>query len=93
MSRQHIYDILVKRVEIDRFDLITLNFFIHAMDETAVDNKVRFFHYVESTNSILDDCCLGRLYITNPYECFLQMCMLSDWPMGAYADVLEKSYE
>ena len=93
MSRQHIYDILTKRIGVDRFDLITLNFFIFAMDEALDNNKARFFNFVEDTNRILDDCCLGRLYITNPYECFLQMCMLSDWPMGAYADVLEKSFE
>ena len=93
MSRQHIYDIMMKRIGVDRFDLITLNFFIFAMDETTKNNNTRFFNFVEDTNRILDDCCLGRLYIANPYECFLQMCMLSDWPMGAYADVLEKSFE
>jgi len=93
MSRQHIYDILTKRIGVDRFDLITMNFFIFAMDESMEDSKTRFFNFVEETNNILDACCLGRLYIANPYECFLQMCMLSDWPMGAYADVLEKSFE
>ena len=93
MSRQHIYDILTKRVGVDRFDLITLNFFIIAMDERIENNKSRFFYFTETTNRILEDCSFGGMYIANPYECFLQMCMLSDWPMGAYADVLEKSYE
>ena len=92
MSRQHIYDILTKRIGVDRFDLITLNFFVIAMDERIENNKSRFFYFTETTNRILEDCSFGGMYIANPYECFLQMCMLSDWPMGAYADVLEKSY-
>ena len=93
MSRQHIYDILTRRVGVDRFDLITLNFFIFAMDERETDNKTRFFRFTQDTNKMLDACSLGRLYIANPYECFLQMCLLSDCPMGVYADVLEKSFE
>jgi len=92
MSRQHIHEILAKRMGADRFDLITLSFFLFAMSDIE-DNKVRYFRFVEETNRILEDCCFGRLYIANPYECFLQMCMLSDWPMGAYADVLERSFE
>lgn len=93
MNRQHIRDIICGKVDIDRFDLITLSFFNIAMDEAETNNKRRYLHFIDETNIILERCCMGELYITNPYECFLLMCILSDCPMGAYADVLEKSFD
>ena len=93
MSRQHIHEILAEKTEVDRFDLITLSFFIHAMDETVENSKTRYINFVDDINGILENCCMGELYVANPYECFLLMCILSEWPMGAYSDVFEKSYE
>ena len=49
--------------------------------------------FLDSTNEILEKCFMGKFYIQNPYECFLLMCMLSDDPLGTYADVWELSYE
>ena len=40
-----------------------------------------------------EGCFLGELYISNPYECFVLMCILSEDPLGPYADVWEKSYD
>lgn len=93
-SRQHISDILAGKSDVTRFDLITLNFFIYSqtLDEYS-NSKIRFMSFVESTNKILDKCFLGELYISNPYECFILMCILSDDPLGTYADVWELSYE
>lgn len=93
MSRQHIRDLIIGKVDVDRFDLITLSFFNVAMDESETNNKKRYVRFMEETTAILNGCCMGDLYIANPYECFLLMCILSDYPMGAYADVLEKSFE
>lgn len=93
MSRQHIHEIIAGKSGADRFDLITLNFFIHAMNEDEQNNKSRLLNFINDTDTMLSECFMGTMYITNPYECFLQMCMLSDWPMGAYSDVLEKSFE
>ena len=92
MSRQHLRDILIGKTDVDRFDLITLNFYIHAMSDEA-NNKRRYISFVESTNDILKKCYMGELYVANPYECFLLMCILSDCPMGTYSDVLELSYQ
>lgn len=92
MSRKHINDILSKKADVDRFDLITLSFFVHAMNEKEDNNKRRYIDFVDDTNKILLDCYMGEWYIANPYECFLLMCILSDWPMGAYSDVLERSF-
>ena len=93
-SRQHISDILAGKAEVTRFDLITLNFFIYSqtLDEYS-NSKKRYISFVESTNKLLDQCSLGELYISNPYECFVLMCILSDDPLGTYADVWEMSYD
>jgi len=95
-SRQRMNNILTSDesgAEIDRFDLITLNFFIHSQKvDDEPNSKRRYTEFLDSTNKILNECSMGELYIANPYECFLLMCMLSDDPLGTYADVWEMSY-
>ena len=54
--------------------------------------KQRCFDFIENTNQKLRGCNMGEIYLANPYETFLLMCMLSDYPMGTYSDVLELSY-
>jgi len=94
LSRQHLHDILSGDVAIDRFDLITLNFFLFSQETRyEEDNKNRFLAFTDSTNTLLEECGMGELYISNPYECFLLMCILSDCPLATYADVWEMSYE
>jgi len=93
-SRQHISKILSKSLAVDRFDLITLNFFLFSQDEKyAQNNKGRYIAFIDSTNKILEECTMGELYVANPYECFLLMCILSDCPLATYADVWEISFE
>lgn len=93
-SRQHISNILAGKTDVTRFDLITLNFFIYSQTLDEYPNvKSRYLSFVESTNKMLDECFLGELYISNPYECFVLMCILSEDPLGTYADVWEMSYE
>lgn len=92
-SRQHIGKVLLGEIEIDRFDLITLNFFIFAnrLDKFP-KAKSRYSEFLDSTNKVLSKCSMGELYVQNPYECFVLMCLLSDEPLCTYADVLELSY-
>lgn len=92
-SRQRIGEILSGKAEVTRFDLITLNFFIFSqkLDEYP-DSKARYIKFYESMNSILEQCFLGKLYIQNPYECFVLMCILTEEPLATYADVWELSY-
>ena len=93
-SRQRIHDILTKDTEVDRFDLITLSFFVWSQKVDEEPNaKRRYIGFVDATNRILEECSLGSLYIANPYECFVLMCILSDDPLGTYADVWEMSYD
>ena len=93
-SRQHISEILAGKAEVNRFDLITLNFFIYSQSLDLYPNpKTRYISFIESTNKMLEQCWLGELYISNPYECFVLMCILSEDPLGTYADVWEMSYQ
>ena len=93
-SRQRISEILQRNSDVNRFDLITLNFFIfsQSLDEYP-DPKKRFMDFLDSTNDMLEKCFMGGLYVQNPYECFVLMCILSLDPLGTYADVWELSYE
>lgn len=92
-SRQRIGDILSGKADVTRFELITLNFFVFSqrLDDNP-DPKNRYLKFVDSTNEILEQCFLGKIYVQNPYECFILMCILSEEPLSTYADVWELSY-
>ena len=94
MSRQHVSDILLRKAEPERFDLITMNFLIFSLRvEDEPNPQKRYSRFIQSTNRILADCMMGPVYVTNPYECFVLMCMLSVSPLETYNDVIEKSYQ
>ena len=93
-NRQHINEVLTGREAVTRFDLITLNFFIFSQNLDQYENAVRRFSaFTLSSNAILEECGMEELYVANPYECFVLMCILSDNPLGTYADVFEKAYQ
>ena len=93
-NRKRVNEILHRRIEVERFDLITLNFLIHAEQVDLEPNaKKRYIRFIDSTNKMLEVCSMGQLYVTNPYECFVLMCILSVSPLETYADVMEMSYE
>lgn len=92
-SRHRIGDILSGQTDVTRFELITLNFFVFSqrLDEFHTP-KIRYLKFLESTNEILERCFMGKIYVQNPYECFVLMCILSEDPLGTYVDVWELSY-
>ena len=92
LSRQHLGEILSGKAPITRFDLITLNFFIISRKEFDT-RRDRYTEFIDSTNQILMECNMGSIYVANPYECFLLMCVLSDDPLGTYSDVWELSFD
>jgi len=93
MSSQHLYELLAGKQIPDRFDLITLNFFIFSQDETLQNPKIRYMKFLDETDAVLTDCSMSGLYIANPYECFVMMCLLAECPLAVYSDVLELSFE
>ena len=93
-QRKHMHDLLRRKAPVTRFDLITMNFYCFAVEPDPEESVIRrYARFVKETNTILEDSSMGSLYLANPYECFVLMCMLSDDPLGTYADVWELSYE
>ncbi len=92
LSRQRISEILSGDAPITRFDLITLNFF-NVSQEDFDSSRKRYASFIDSSNRLLRSCGMGPVYVVNPYECFLLMCMLTEDPLGTFADVWERSYD
>ena len=91
LTRQRLTDILAGDAPITRYDLLTLHFFVFSQTNRS-EVKERYRIFIRSANRILRECNLGQVYVVNPYECFLLMCMLTEDPFGTYADVWERSY-
>ena len=92
-SRQRINSILNHKFPVERFDLITLEFFIVSQKMQDEDPYTRYHHFLEEIQKILHKCGMSDIYIVNPYECFLLMCLLTDCPLAVFADIWEMSYE
>lgn len=94
LNRQHIQEILDGTGTINRYDLATMSFFVLSHRNDGMEDPVkRYRAFINYTNVILDRCGMGELYAANPYDAFLMICMLTDYPLGTYADVWELSYE
>ncbi len=93
LSKQRLADINTGKSEPDRFDLITLKFFIVAEKKQNESANSRWWNFVEETNKMLNECSMGELYIANPYDAFLQLCMLTEVPLATYDSVIEKSFD
>ena len=94
LNRQHLAEILEGTGSINRFDLITLSFFAAAGETDCYDlAQDRYNAFILSSNQALKDSDMDPLYAANPYESFLMMCMLTDDPLGSFADVWEMSYD
>ena len=92
-SRQRITSILNHKFPVERFDMLTLEFFIISQEMADEDPYERYRHFIHEAQGILADCGMGEIYIVNPYECFLLMCLLTDCPLAVFSEIWEKSYE
>lgn len=92
-NRQHIDAIIKKKMSVNRFDLITLQFLIDALRHTELLPEERYVQYINETNRILIKCGMMELYPVNPYESFILICLLTDCPLAVYNDVYELSFE
>ena len=91
ITRQRLDCLLKNEMEADRYDLITLQFFISAQDEEE-DPQERCRNFVDKVNEMLEECGMMKLYPANPFEAFVLMCLLTDIPLLTWYDVWEKSY-
>ena len=92
-SRQRITSILNHKFPVERFDLLTLEFFIVSQKMEDDDPYVRYRHFIQEAQPLLAECGMGEIYIVNPYECFLLMCLLTDCPLAVFSEIWEMSYE
>ena len=93
MSRQRIGAILAGKHPVERFDLITLLFFIYAQTVEPDWPAERYLQYIDEINEILGRCQMLGIYPANPYEAFVLMCIVTDYPLDVYAQVWEMSFE
>ena len=92
ITRQRLDKLLKKELNVERYDLITLQFFISSQNEDD-EPQVRCRYFLDDINDILEECGMMKLYPVNPYEAFILMCLLTDMPLLTYYDVWQKSYE
>ena len=91
LSRQRLAEILAGDAPVTRYDLLTLLFFNYSQEDTGP--KDRYLSFLREANRTLEECGFGPIYVANPYECFLLLCLLAGDPLGTYADVWELSYD
>ena len=92
-SRQRITSILNHKFPVERFDLITLEFFIISQKMAEEDPYNRYQIFLQEIQEILKKCGMGEIYIVNPYESFILMCLLTDCPLAVFSEIWEMSYE
>lgn len=85
--------LLNKKNPVERFDLITLEFFIISQEMEEAEPKERYRFFLREIQQILKECSMGEIYIVNPYECFILMCLLTDCPLAVFSEIWEMSYE
>ena len=92
-SRQRIEKLIHRQVTVDRFDLITLLFFIYTQEMADDEPEIRCKKYMDEINDLLGQCHMSALYPVNAYEAFILMCLLSDSPLSTYSEIWELSYQ
>ena len=91
LSRQRIDSLLKENVP-DRYDLITICFFLHSQEDN-LSGEERLSEYLHDINPVLKSCGMYELHPVNPYEAFIMICILSDCPMAVYGDIWEMAYK
>lgn len=93
MTRQRIAGILSGKNRVERFDLVTLLFLRYAEEVEPDWPAERYMRFIDEINKILRRCGMMDIYPVNPYESFILMCLLTDYPLATYSEVWEQSYE
>ena len=95
LTRARINNIQRRKAPVERFDLITLLFFIYAQTY-AIDSdltpKELCLRFIDEINKLLVQCGMIRLYPVNPYESFILLCLLSEDPWDSFCEVWYQSY-
>lgn len=92
-TRQHLHLTLSGQREPDRYDLLTLGFYLHTDARNSADAARNTALFEEDMNQILTGCGYGPIYPADPYECFLLMALSTPEPMESYNNVMELALE
>lgn len=92
LTRQRMSRLLSDKAAVTRFDLLTMLFLIYALKEDDFSPVRRYKKFVCSADAMLADCFMGSLNVSNLYEAFLLVCLLTEDPLGTFSDVWELSY-
>lgn len=92
LTRQRISRLLRRKGNVNRFDLITLQFLLISLQEEDEPHR-RYTNYVRDTENMLQECSLGGLNISNTYEACILSCLLTREPLGTFSEVWEYSLQ
>lgn len=92
LTRQRLEGLREKKIRVDRFDLITLLFFVYSQEQESLDPHTRLMKYTAEINGILEKCGMMKLNPVYAYDAFVMMCLLTDAPLPTYSEIWEMSY-
>ena len=92
LSRQRMSNITLHKQDVERYDLLTLLFYLHARKEEGLDSVQRTKNFIDQANELLSSCDMMQLYVANSYEAFLLLCLMDSYPLNCFSDVWETSY-
>lgn len=88
LTRPKINKILKGKQGVSRFDLITLYFYcyvpLYGDDLPAEERKRRCLDFIDEMNKILKKANMYKYNVTNPYECFILLCVMAEDPFQAF---------
>lgn len=95
LNRQRIGQIQKGSIPISRFDLITMCFLDYDLRRDNQANIIdeHYQAFIDETNAVLEKCNMEKLYVGNPYECFIMLCMQTESPIEVYSEIWGMSYE
>ncbi len=93
ISRQRIHRLLNGVQAPNRYDLLTLYFFLTCCRTQDAENRRAVLDgFISGADEMLAECGFGGIYAADPFDAFLVLCVLSCDPMGTYSDVMEAAY-
>lgn len=92
-TRLHQHLLLSGKKEPERYDLLTLGFYLQTGAEMIQDTAQRTEQFRNYMNPILEECSYGPVYEADPYECCLLIALSSPDPMETYNNVMEMALD
>ena len=92
-TRQHLHMVVSGKKEPDRYELLTMGFYLQTGTEQGGEKEERERRFKEEMDRILTECGYGPIYTADPYECFLMMAIATADPMDTFLSVMEKAQE